>query len=168
MNTVSSPIARAIAHFGYAGASITLSADGVDELLADLAKFGVTPSNAEKASADKAVAGVESKPAPSPKPKAEKPAAPAATVEAAPSPAPSLAAVAKPPAVDYPTLQKSVFELAGLVQKKGLEASEHVLSIAVALGAPNFKGLDPAKWSEALDAVKAKIVAVNAMEEALA
>lgn len=111
-----------------------------------------------------------------PKPKAEKSAnqvvleklkagaaEPAASAPT-PEPSPPPAAAAKTPAVDYPTLQKSVFELAGLVQKKGLDSTEYVLSIAVALGSPNFKGLPADKWGSALQAVKDQIVAVAALE----
>lgn len=144
--------------------SLTLTFDTLPELTAAAnavqALRCVTPADAP-ADNDAAARGPRTSPG---KPKAEKAAAPAASAEPAPSPAPAPAAVVKTPAVDYPTLQKSVFELAGLVQKKGLDSAEHVLSIAVGLGAPNFKGLDAGKWPEALAAVKAKIVEVAALE----
>ena len=113
---------------------------------------------------------------PAGKPKAEKPAAKpahAASAEAAPTkeqPQKEAAAASETAAkaIEYPVLQKAVFELAGLVQKKGLDSAEHVLAIAVAHGAPNFKGLDPSAFAAALADVKAKIAEVSALEEAVA
>lgn len=140
--------------------SLTLNFNSFDELQAAVAKL------------DGAAPTADAAPAPAPKPKAAAKAPPpaaAAPAEPAPTPAPSPAPAAAAPApagkaVDYPTLQKAVFELAGLVQKKGLDSAEHVLSIAVGLGAPNFKALDAGKWSEALEAVKAKTAEVAALE----
>lgn len=54
------------------------------------------------------------------------------------------------PAVDYPTLQKAVFALAG----KSREAASEV---AKSFGVPTFKTLDESRWAEALAAVNAKI-----------
>lgn len=97
-------------------------------------------------------------PAPAPKPaRAEKaPAAPAPT-PAAPAPsaptaeaAPAAAPAEKPaPSVDYPTLQKAVFALAG----KSREAAG---AAAAAFGVKTFKDLDSGRWGEALAAVQAK------------
>lgn len=135
--------------------TITLSFSTLTELSAAVAKLtGAAP----EATAAPAPAVTKTKPAET------KAAAPTPAAEPAASPAPA----PKAPSVDYPTLQKSVFELAGLVQKKGLDSTEHVLSIAVKHGAPNFKGLDASVYAAALADVKAKIAEVAAMEEAVA
>lgn len=146
--------------------SITLNFATLAELSAAVAKLAGDPPAASASAVSPSPA-----PSPSPSPKAKaaaKAADPVVSEEPAPSPAPAPAAAAKPPAVDYPTLQKAVFELAGLVQKRGLDSAEHVLSIARSLGAPNFKGLDPSKWDEALAAVKAKNAEVAALEAEVA
>ena len=85
-------------------------------------------------------------------------AAAASTVAAAP-------AAAKPAAdaVDYATLQRAVFELAGIVKGQGLSTDEHVLSLAKTFGFDNFKAMKDAGpagavyFSAALAAVAAKI-----------
>jgi len=102
------------------------------------------------------------------KPKAEKTAAAQATQAAAPD---QEAAVTPPSAatvqtaaqaVDYPTLQKAVFKLSGIVKGAELDATEHILGIAKSMGAENFKTLAPAQWTEALAKVNAKIAALEA------
>lgn len=85
-------------------------------------------------------------------------------------------AEAKKPTVDYPTLQKAVFDLVGAVKAKGLDPAEHVLGIAEKFGYPNFakmKEAGPAgamQFEPALAAVqaKAKEVAELVVEEAVA
>ncbi len=57
--------------------------------------------------------------------------------------------------VDYPTLQKAVFALAG----KSREAAG---AVAASLGVKTFKELPEAKWTEALDVVKAKLAELEA------
>lgn len=108
-----------------------------------------------------------------PKPKA----AAAASAEPAQSPAPAPAADAKASAepeapkvkaVDYPTLQKKVFELAAAVQKKGIDTAEWVVSIAKKHGGDNFKALKPESYAAALDDVTKQIAKVAALEEAVA
>lgn len=100
-------------------------------------------------------------PAPA-KPKAvEKAAAPAASEAPAQSPAPAPGAAAKEsapaepkaPSVDYPTLQKAVFALAG----KGTEGRAAAGELAQSFGVKTFKELAPEKWGAALVAVNAKI-----------
>jgi hypothetical protein len=54
--------------------------------------------------------------------------------------------------VDYPTLQKAVFALAG----KSREAAG---AVAAALGVKTFKELDSSKWAEALAAVNVALEA---------
>lgn len=78
--------------------------------------------------------------------KVEKPAAPAPVVEA---PATVVEAPAAS-AVDYPTLQKAVFALAG-------RSREAAASVAAALGVKTFKELTEDKWAEALVAVNAAL-----------
>jgi hypothetical protein len=102
-------------------------------------------------------------PAPAPVVKAEKPAtvkptaaqpaaAPVASAAPAPTTAPAPAVAAKPAAdaVDYPTLQKAVFKLAGI-------SREEAGAAAKTFGVNTFKELPADKWGEALKAVNAKI-----------
>lgn len=123
---------------------------------------------------EKAAVLTEAPPKPAGKPKAEKPAAsapaaaPSEPTAAAPAPAP-----AEKPAkssVDYPTLQKAVFALAGEVQKQGLDPKAIVLGIAAKHGAPTFKELPAETWAAALADVKAKLAEITApaAEEAMA
>lgn len=84
-----------------------------------------------------------------PKPaKAEKAPAPAAAPTApAPTPAPAASSSA---AVDYPTLQKAVFALAG-------KSRESAAAVAASMGVKTFKELPEARWAEALAAVNAAL-----------
>ncbi len=134
---------------------VTATFDNVDEALRFLAHgagnrgpIGATVERTDK-------------PAPAPaKPKAEKPdpAPPApAPAAAAPVPAPSVSAppsasAPKAAEVDYTTLQKAVFKLAG-IPGTGHRAATEMLA---ALGVKTFKDLDSSRWAEALFAVTAK------------
>lgn len=124
-------------------------------------------------------------PAPAPtaapgKPKAVKPA-PAATPStaqasdastpksepASPTTPPAAAPAAAPAAdkVDYPTLQKAVFKLVGLVKAAGDDPGVQVLGIARELAANDsatFKELPPELWKTALDRVQAKTIELEA------
>lgn len=87
-------------------------------------------------------------------------AAPAAAVTppaSAPAPAeaaaPAPAAVSPSDAVDYATLQKAVFALAG-------KSKPAALDVAQSFGVKTFKELDAAKWGDALAAVNAKLAEV--------
>lgn len=51
--------------------------------------------------------------------------------------------------VDYPTLQKAVFALAG-------KSRDAAAAVAASFGVKTFKELDASKWGEALAAVQAK------------
>ncbi len=75
-------------------------------------------------------------------------AAPPASTAAASSPAPA----AEPPAasVDYPTLQKAVFTLAG-------KSREAAAAVAQSFGVKTFKDLPADKWAAAFAAVNAKL-----------
>lgn len=108
---------------------------------------------------------VTEEPKPAPKaPKASKaaaepvaaPAQPTAQPEEAPAPA---AAPAEPePAaatVDYPTLQKAVFALAG-------KSREDAAIVAASFGVKTFKELPQDKWGEALDAVNHRLAQLEA------
>lgn len=154
MHTASELTPIATAAFTYHGASITLTAPNGAALLEDLARFSVgTKADTPAPAKDKAEG----------KPKAvEKAAAPAASAEPAPSPAPAPAAAAKESApadkpkadaVDYPTLQKAVFALAG----KGTEGRAAAGELAQSFSVKTFKELAPEKWGAALVAVNAKI-----------
>lgn len=54
------------------------------------------------------------------------------------------------PAVDYPTLQKAVFALAG-------KSREAAAAVAAGFGVKTFKDLPADKWADALAAVNAKL-----------
>lgn len=75
-------------------------------------------------------------------------AAPPASTAATSSPAP--AAEPPAPAVDYPTLQKAVFALAG-------KSREAAAAVAAGFGVKTFKDLPADKWADALAAVNAKL-----------
>ena len=90
--------------------------------------------------------------------KAEK-AKPAPVTEVkveAPKPEPVVEATtssAKPSAsVDYPTLQKAVFALAG-------KSRDAAAAVAASFGVKTFKELDASKWSDALVAVNSALAA---------
>lgn len=80
----------------------------------------------------------------------------------------------KKPTVDYPTLQKAVFDLVGAVKAKGLDPAEHVLGIAKKFGYDNFAKMKEAgpegamQFEPALAAVQAKAAEIAALEEAVA
>ena len=65
------------------------------------------------------------------------------------APAASPASSSAPAAVDYPTLQKAVFALAG-------KSREAAAAVAASFGVKTFKELPEAKWADALAAVQAK------------
>jgi acyl-CoA synthetase (AMP-forming)/AMP-acid ligase II len=64
-------------------------------------------------------------------------------------------------AVEYPVLQKAVFELAGKDKAKALE-------VCASMGVKSFKELAPEQYGPALDAVKAAIDALNTAAEEVA
>lgn len=59
------------------------------------------------------------------------------------------------PSVEYPVLQKAVFALAG-------KSREAAAALAASMGVKTFKELPEAKWAEALAAVTAKLVELEA------
>lgn len=64
-------------------------------------------------------------------------------------------APAAKPAIEYPVLQKAVFELAGKDKTKAM-------AVAAGLGVKTFKELPPERYAEALDAVKAALAEAEA------
>lgn len=58
----------------------------------------------------------------------------------------------EPQAVDYPTLQKAVFALAG-------KSRDSAAAVAASFGVKTFKELDQSKWAEALFAVNIALAA---------
>lgn len=72
---------------------------------------------------------------------------PAPAAETSTSPASSSASS---PSVDYPTLQKAVFALAG-------KSREAAAAVAASFGVKTFKELDASKWGDALGAVQEKL-----------
>lgn len=89
---------------------------------------------------------------------------------------PETTAEVKKPTVDYPTLQKAVFDLVGAVKAKNLDPAEHVLGIAKKFGYDNFAKMKEAgpegamQFEPALAAVLAKSAEIAALqvEEAVA
>lgn len=73
---------------------------------------------------------------------------------AAPS-APEAPAAQPASSIDYATLQKAVFSLAG-------KSRDAAASVAADFGVKTFKELDASKWAEALEAVKAKLAELEA------
>jgi type IV secretory pathway VirB10-like protein len=94
---------------------------------------------------EKAVAKQE----PKPDPKRESAAEPSAPE----APAAQTASSSEP--VDYPTLQKAVFALAG-------KSREAAAAVAASMGVKTFKELDQSKWADALVAVNAKLAELEA------
>lgn len=100
-------------------------------------------------------------------PKPVKPAATPAAAKSTPAPATTAAATASPsetgpaPAssVDYPTLQKAVFALAG-------KSRESAAAVAQSFGVKTFKELPEARWTEALAAVKTAMADLTKPEAA--
>jgi hypothetical protein len=91
-----------------------------------------------------------------PKPAPEPVAAPApAIAKPVEVPAPVAAPVQQMPAVDYPTLQKAVFALAG-------KSREAAAGIAAHFGVKTFKELPQDKWADALEAVQERLAIVEA------
>ena len=87
-------------------------------------------------------------------------AAPAKTaVESSPTAAPVEAAqpasTAATDKVDYPTLQKAVFTLAG-------KSRDAATALAASFGVKTFKELPESKWAEALAAVQSKLAELGA------
>lgn len=78
--------------------------------------------------------------------------APAAASAATDAPA---STAVTPAEVDYPTLQKAVFALAG-------KSREAATAVAAALGVKTFKELQPDQWAGALEAVNAKLAELEA------
>lgn len=135
----------------------TLEFATIDEAITALTKLSADPGSVaanavSEINARNPLPVIEEPKAEAPKPKAEKTApAPAAEPSAPAAPAASTASSDAPaPSVDYPTLQKAVFTLAG----KSREAAS---AVAQSFGVKTFKELDASKWADALAAVNAKI-----------
>lgn len=79
---------------------------------------------------------------------------PAATSTASPI-ASSASSSEAASSVDYPTLQKAVFALAG-------KSREAAAAVAASMGVKTFKDLPEAKWADALAAVNAKLAELEA------
>ena len=97
------------------------------------------------------------KPAATPAAAETKAAKPAPVVESPSDPKPEPVATTSSPkpsasVVDYPTLQKAVFALAG-------KSRESAAAVAASMGVKTFKELDQAKWADALAAVNAALAA---------
>lgn len=159
---------------------LTLTINTAAELNAVMAALGVKPSAqaelpltgvaAQHAAVDE-TAGIVEQPAKKPAgaKRATDPAPGPTTAEAAGAAAPEKTVAESAPAaasaasdapastaatdVDYPTLQKAVFALAG---KSRTAAAEVVASFNV----KTFKDLEPAQWGKALAAVNAKLAEV--------
>ena len=124
----------------------------VRELIAVWSKLTAQATKVDKAPAETPVTA-----AGKPLKAATEAAAKAAATPAAPAPAPVEAAPSAPAAaspsetsVDYPTLQKAVFALAG-------KSREAAASVAASFGVKTFKELSQDRWAEALGAVQEKL-----------
>ncbi len=126
---------------------------------AALVAFFTANTGAVSAPEKAAVADINpGKPKPAATPAATAAAQPASAAPAAESPSDPKPAAAGTPAapaassekpaasVDYPTLQKAVFSLAGKSREKAAE-------VAASFGVKTFKDLDQSKWADALAAV---------------
>lgn len=135
----------------------TLEFATIDEAITALTKLSADPGSVaanavSEINARTSLPVIDTAALDTPKPKAEKTAkeqAPAAEPSAPAAPAASTAS-SDAPSVDYPTLQKAVFALAG----KSREAAS---AVAQSFGVKTFKELDASKWADALAAVNAKI-----------
>lgn len=116
---------------------VTITLHDAAQLSAVMAALQPTAAEAPAPKSAKAPKPAPTPPAPAPDP-----------VEAAP-PAPAPASPSEP-AVDYPTLQKAVFALAGKSREKAAE-------VAASFGVKTFKELPEAKWGAALAAVNAAL-----------
>lgn len=102
----------------------------------------------------KAEVAVDPKPVAEPAP--EPVVAPAPVIaEPVAAPAPVAAPVQQMPTVDYHTLQKAVFALAG-------KSREAAAAIAAHFGVKTFKELSQDKWADALEAVQERLAIVEA------
>lgn len=140
----------------------TLEFPTIDEAIAALTKLSADPGTVAANAVSEIntrTPVIEAPKTEAPKPKAEKTASPPAaaassqpeTVAAPPASSPEASAsVPAAESVDYPTLQKAVFALAG-------KSREAAAAVAASLGVKTFKELDASKWGEALAAVNAKI-----------
>lgn len=135
---------------------VTMSFASVAEMIATLGPKAVVLT-AGDAAADLAGTPRPDNPTPAagkpaPAPKAPKPAA------AAPAPAKAPAAPAAPAAIEYPVLQKAVFELAA-------KNKQAVMDVLAGLGVASAKELPAERYAEALAAVQAKTAELNAAVE---
>lgn len=111
------------------------------------------PENLFANVSDTPIAKVEKETASAKKPEAAKPAPAATQATAETSAAPEPKAENSEPApasVDYPTLQKAVFQLAA-------ESREAAAAVAASFGVKTFKELPQGQWADALAAVNAKL-----------
>lgn len=106
----------------------------------------VAAGKAVVAKPEKAVAKQETKADPKPVAEASAPAATAASTASSSDASPS---------VDYPTLQKAVFALAG-------KSRDAAAAVAASMGVKTFKELGQDKWAEALAAVTDKLAELEA------
>lgn len=107
--------------------------------------------------AEKAAAKPKAEPKPEPKaePQAEVAQAPKTVAEPSAPAAQTAPAASSDASVDYPTLQKAVFLLAG-------KSREAAAAVASSFGVKTFKELDAAKWGDALGAVQDKLAELEA------
>lgn len=110
-----------------------------------------TPAAPAKVEAPKSVKA--EKPAAT-QPVIEKPAPTTTATESPSDPKPEASTSSAKPSdsVDYPTLQKAVFALAG-------KSRESAAAVAASMGVKTFKELPESKWAEALAAVNVALAA---------
>jgi hypothetical protein len=130
---------------------VTLSFNSIAAAVAELSKIDPAALSATHATEVVTKEPQAGKPAPATQ---AKPAAGKTTAKAA---QPASTAAEAPP-IDYALLKAAVFELSGKNQPK-------VAEIAAAFGVKTFKDLAPAKWADALAAVKAALAPAAAEAE---
>ena len=133
---------------------VTLNFPDQAALLAFFAKPAVEAAavKVEAPKSSKAAATHTATATATPTPTVTAPVAPAAASPSDPKPEASTSSSKPSDSVDYPTLQKAVFALAG-------KSRESAAAVAASLGVKTFKELPEAKWAEALAAVNVALAA---------
>lgn len=121
-----------------------------DDLMGNVSSIGATGEEAVATAK-----GNKEEVKPSKKQEVVKPEPASTTTTAEPAAAPEPKVENSAPAVEYPVLQKAVFTLAG----KSRDAAS---AVAQSFGVKTFKDLTADKWADALAAVNAKLVELEA------
>jgi outer membrane biosynthesis protein TonB len=133
-----------------------ISVEAARAALLEIPASALVGGQAQDAEAPKPVKAPKAEKAPAPAPAPTPEPKPAAVVCEPETPAASTASSSEPSAsVDYPTLQKAVFALAG-------KSREAAAAVAASMKVKTFKELDRDAWAGALVAVNAKMAELEA------